>query len=196
MKYHATRVLAAVQNSGIHLVLDHEPEDVLKEDLRLNLPVAADLQSTKLMLALDIRRLAELIAVANVWADYYKEDEEKFKNIGMNEFLDVIYRFRKYPIEQWEGVKDIVESADHHIGSATRFQLKYPNAGGRTNTQIRNAAGIMHDFIFNVTSKILHADEYSVQDHVNGDSFSWFLVFLAGHKVLQLYQSNPLAEPI
>ena len=107
MKYHATRVLAAVQNSGIDLVLDREPDDLVKEGLSLNLPAAADLQSAKLMLALDIRRLAELIAVADVWADYYKEDEEKFKNIGMNEFLDVVYRFRKHPIEQWDGAEGV-----------------------------------------------------------------------------------------
>jgi hypothetical protein len=195
MKYHATRVLAVVQNSGIHLVLDREPEDVVREGLSLNLPAAADLQSAKLMLALDIRRLAELIAVADVWTDYYGDDDEKFNNIGMNEFLDVLYRFRKYPIEQWNGAK-IVELAGRHIGHAQRFQLKYPNADGRTNTQIRSTAGLMHDFIFNATSKILHADEYSVQNHVNGDPFAWFSILLAGHKVLQLYQSNALAEPI
>jgi hypothetical protein len=194
MKYHAARVRAVVAKSGIDLVLDRDPQDAVKEGIRLNLPVADDLQSAKLMLALDIRRLAELIAVAEVWAEFYKDDEEKFNNIGINEFLDVMYRFRKHPREQWEPAKDTVDMANRHIGNAQRFQLKYPNANGQTNSQMRNAAGIVYDFIFNATSKILHADEYSVQNHVSDDPFAWFTILAAGHKVLQLYQANALAE--
>lgn len=196
MKYHAARVQTVVENSGIDLVLDREPQDFIKEGVYLKLPIVPDLQSVKLMLALDIRRLAELIAVADVWSEYYGENEDKFRNFGINEFLDVLYRFRKYPIEQWEGAKHIVDLANNHIGNAQRFQFKYPNAHGRTNSQIPNAAGVRHEFIFNATSKILHGDEYSVQNHINDDPIAWFSILLAGHQVLQLYRDNALVEPL
>jgi len=196
MKYHATRVKTVVEGSGIASLLSIEPHAIDKHISQLKLPITTDPQAAKLMFALDTRRLVEIVAVSEVWAEYYGTDEAKFSSVGMNDFLDILYRFRKHRDDQWDGARVVAAMGEKHIGQKRRFELKYPNAANQTNSQIRNRLGLLHDYIFNATSKILHADEYSVQNHVNGDPLAWFSILVAGHSALQLYRKCPLAEPL
>lgn len=192
IRYHVKRIERFVEASEIDRYFKRE--EVNFEDIKLKLPPLFDVQAEKLALALDIRRLAELLAVADVWVDYYSGDEKKFTVIGLNEFLDTLYRLAAHDLKGWSESESIRMMAKSHIGDAKRFQLKYENADGKTNAKIRKDAGPIYEFIINVTSKILHADEYSVQSHFNDDPITWLMLLMLGHRVLYLFKRSKYYE--
>lgn len=188
IQYHARRIERFIDVSGIDRYLQKEEVNVLEEGISFKLPELADPQAEKLALALDIRRLAELLVVADAWVEFYNGDEQKLSDVGLNDFLDVIYRLSEHNLEEAPYLSAVRHQARLHLGGKKRFQLKYSTAGGQTNAEMRRSAGPMIDLIVNATSKVLHADEYSVHSHVHNDPWTWLLLLITGQHALYLYR--------
>lgn len=167
-QYHADRIRETISHS-----------DPLTNQFRIK--KMEDMQAAKLMFALDIRRLAELLVVAGAWESHYQGDEEELRNVGMNDFIDIFTR---------ENIsKDTSEYVRHFIKSIThkRFKKKYKSASEKTNEQMRRDANSIFQFAFSVSSKIIHADEYSVQNHSNNDSLAWPCLIMAASLLMKEY---------
>ncbi|MBB4844466.1 hypothetical protein HNP55_003010 [Paucibacter oligotrophus] len=170
-KYHADRIRNTIKGS--------DPRNHRYEYGGIDDP-----QATKLMLALEVRRLAELLVVADAWEKLYDGDEKKFINVGMNDLLDVMGRAKR-----WGMKLDDIEGGGGLLAKIPqgRFKLRYMTAGGKTNEQLRRNADSVFQFIFAMSSKVLHADEYSVQNHCTDDPHAWTSLVMVADLVLGRY---------
>ena len=154
------------------------------------IPVCDDMQAAKLALALDIRRLAEILAAYDAWSETYGENEKFFRDIAFNDLLDIIGRMKK--ISGGLRFEDPELQRTHDIIPERRFKLKHHGFEGKTNEDLRREAALDLQYINFISSKILHADEYSVYDHFAQDKYAWLLLIMAGDLVCRIYRSSPI----
>ncbi|NMF90227.1 hypothetical protein [Aromatoleum petrolei] len=149
-----------------------------------------------LMLALDIRRLAEVIAVWDSWEETYSSNMSLFRDVAMNDLLDVLGRMKAL-IGEWPLHESFRASSDNQLTldllqaiPPKRFKKKHGGVGEVTNEQIRRTAPPDLQLIFFTTSKVLHADEYGVYAHCTNDSLAWTALVMAGDLACSIYRSR------
>lgn len=182
-KYHYHRIQTVISQS-----------DWRKQKFAIT--TGADRQAVMLMLALDIRRLAEVIAVWDSWEESYSDNGDLFRHVAMNDLLDVLGRMKAL-VGQWPLDESFRVSSDGQQTSdlfqaipPKRFKKKYGGVGGVTNEQMRRNASPDLQAIFFTTSKLLHADEYGVFAHCTNDSLAWTALVMAGDLACSIYRSR------
>ena len=178
-KYHANRIAQSISGS-----------DPKKH--RYQIISDGDFQASKLMLALDIRRLAEILSIHDYWVEKYQDDYEAFKSVAHNDFLDILCRMIPHVGEfaiEYEPLLNYIK-----MFSGKRFKVKYGSDQGKSNDAIRAEVSSDIRFAILVTSKIIHADEFSVYDHASTSMFSIAPLVMAGQLMLDRFAASLLND--
>lgn len=174
--YHYQRICKAIADS--------DPE---KQLFKVNF--IGDRKQARLELALDTRRLAEILAVKNAWDLTYGNDEKKFHDYAMNDFIDILYRMKKVSPDWESPIKgDLDDTIKQFAGK--RFRARHVEVDSKTNDQLKQSAPANLQFAFLVTSKILHADEYGVYSHITEESLGWFALIMVSKLVCKEYTNQ------